>query len=123
MAAGHILSWRDHNLDIAPEAKFDGDAVGGREGARQAQAKLLYQCEKTEEMKGGTLKSAKSCRKMDEVKEEERTHLRDVWIEDPQQTEMPVRWPLHWRVTHRKGTWSDEFLVAIRAYFEGDGNA
>ena len=50
----------DHNLDIAPEAKFDGyaDGVGG--GAGQAQAKLLYQCKKTDEMKDGTLKSAKT---------------------------------------------------------------
>ena len=49
MAAVHKLEWRDHNLDIALEAQFDGDAGGG-EGARQAQAKLLYQCMKTEEM-------------------------------------------------------------------------
>ena len=34
MVAVHILDWRDHNLDIAPEAKFDGDAGGGGEGAR-----------------------------------------------------------------------------------------
>ena len=65
VAAVHILEWRDHNLHIAPEAKFDGDAGGGR--ARQAQAKLLYQCKKTEEMKDGTLKSAKPCRRMDEL--------------------------------------------------------
>ena len=39
VAVVHILEWRDHDLEIAPEAKFDGDAGGGGEGARQAQAK------------------------------------------------------------------------------------
>ena len=68
MAAVHLLEWRDHNPDIAPEPKFDGDAGGGgRGGAEQAQAKLLYQCKETDEMKDGTLKSAKPCRKMDEL--------------------------------------------------------
>ena len=61
MAAVHMLEWRDHNLDIAPEAKFDEEAGGGGEGARQAQAKLLYQCKKTEGMKDGTLRSVKPC--------------------------------------------------------------
>ena len=32
MAAVHILEWRDHNLDIAPKAKFDEEAGGGGEG-------------------------------------------------------------------------------------------
>ena len=85
MAALHILEWRDHNLDIAPEAKFDGDAGGGRGGARQAEAKLLYQCKNTDETKDGTLKSAKPWRKMEEFKEDERTHLRDAWIENRNQ--------------------------------------
>ena len=45
MAAVHIPEWRDLNLDIAPEAEFDEEAGGGGgEGARQAHAKLLYQC-------------------------------------------------------------------------------
>ena len=26
MAAVHLLEWSDRNLDIAPEARFDGDA-------------------------------------------------------------------------------------------------
>ena len=46
-----ILEWRDHNLDIAPEPKFDGDAGGGGAEAGQAQTKLLFQCKKTDEMK------------------------------------------------------------------------
>ena len=46
MAAVHILEWRDHNLDITPEAKFDGDAEGGGAEAGQAQTKLLFQCKK-----------------------------------------------------------------------------
>ena len=28
-----------------------------------------------------------------------------------------VRWLLRWEVTDRKDTWSDEFLVAVRAFF------
>ena len=100
-------AWKDLNLDIAPEAKFHGDAGGG--GGRQAQAKLLYQCKKTDEMKGGTLKSAKPCTKMDELKEDARTHLRDVWIENGNQHRFQikptlVRWPLRWEVTHWKDT-------------------
>ena len=122
MAAVHINEWRDHNLDIAPEAKFDEEAGGGGEGARQAQAKLLFQCKKTEEMKGGTLRSVKPCKKMNELKEEERSHLRDVWIENRNQDgfqseRIALRWPVHWEVTDRKDTWSDEFLLAVRAYF------
>ena len=111
---------RDLNLDIAPEAKFDeGAGGGGCEGARQAQAKLLHQCKKTEEMKDGTLRSVEPCKKMNELKEEER----DVWIENRNQhgfqsERIAVRWPVHWEVTDRKDTWSDEFLVAVRAYFE-----
>ena len=77
MAAVHILEWRTHNLNVAPEAKFDGSAGGGGEGARQAQAKFWNKCKKTEAMKQGTI-SAKPCRKLDELKEEERTHRRDV---------------------------------------------
>ena len=113
LAAIHILEWRDHNLDIAPG--------GGGEGARQAKAKLLYQCKRTEVMDDGTLMSAKPRRKIDELKEDERTHLRDVWIENRNQKGfqsklIPVRWPLQWEVTERKDTWSDHFLVATRAY-------
>ena len=74
----HILEWRDPNRDIAPEAKFDGDAGRDDEGARQAQAKRLHPCKRTEEMKDGTLKSPKPYRKMDELKERERTHPREV---------------------------------------------
>ena len=85
MAAVHIFEWSDHNLDVAPEAKFDGHAGEGGEGARLAQAKLLYQCKNTEEMKDGTLKSGKPCRKMEDFKEEERTHLRDVRTENRNQ--------------------------------------
>ena len=122
MAAVHKRERRDRNLDIAPEAQFDGDAGGGGEGARQAQAKLLCQCKKTHEMKDGTLKSAKPCKKMHELKEDERTNLRDVWIENRyqhgfQSNPILVRRPPHWEVTERKGMWSDEFLVALRAYF------
>ena len=74
------------------------------------------------EMKDATIKSAKPCRKMNELKEEERTHIRDVWTENRNQhgfqsKPIPVRWPLRWEVTDKKVTWSDEFLVAIRAYF------
>ena len=59
---------------------------------------------------------------MNELKEEERTHLRDVWIKNKNQhgfqsKPMPVRWALRWEVTDKKVTWSNEFLVAIRAYF------
>ena len=66
------------------------------------------------------LKSAKPCRIMDELKEE-RTHLRDVWIENRKQhgfqsKPMRVRWLLRWEVTDKRDTWSDEFLVALRAY-------
>ena len=106
----------DHNLDIAPKVKFDGDDGGG------AQAKLLYQRKKTTEEKDGTIKSAKPCRKFDEIKEEERTRRQDVWIEKRNQhgfhnKPITVRWPLRWEVTDKKVTWSDEFLVTIRAYF------
>ena len=50
-----------------------------------------------------------------------RNLLRDVWIEKRNQhglqsKPIPVRWQLHWEVTDRKDTWSDEFFVAIRAY-------
>ena len=53
-------------------------------------------------MKDGTLKSAKPCRKMDGLKEEERTHQRDVWSENKNQhgfqsKPIPVRWPPHWK--------------------------
>ena len=41
----------ESNLDITPEAKFDGDGGEGREEAIQAQAKELYQCKNTKEMK------------------------------------------------------------------------
>ena len=122
MAVVHILEWRDHNLDIAPGAKFDEEAGGGGgEGARQAQATLLYQCKKTEEMKDGTLRSVKPCKKMNELKEEERSHLRDVWIEKRNQhgfqsERLAVRWPVHWEVKDRKDTWSDESMVAVRTY-------
>ena len=44
------LNGGDHNLDTAPEAKFDGDAGGGGERTRQVQAKLLCHCKKTEEI-------------------------------------------------------------------------
>ena len=59
---------------------------------------------------------------MDELNEEERIHLWDVWIENKNQHEFqskptPVRWPLRWEVTDSKDSWSEEFLVAIRAYF------
>ena len=74
MAAIHILEWRVHNPDIAPEAEFDGDAGGESEGATQAQTKPMYQCKKTEDMKDGTLKSVKLNSKMDELKEEEHTY-------------------------------------------------
>ena len=50
-------------LIIAPEAKFDEEAGGGGEGARQAQAKLLHQCKKTEEMKDG---NTQECETMQE---------------------------------------------------------
>ena len=39
MAAVHTLEWSDRNLDIAPEANFDGGSGGGGGGVRQAQAK------------------------------------------------------------------------------------
>ena len=74
--------WRGHNLGIAPDAKFDGDAGGVGEGATQAQAKRLYQCKKTEDTKDERLKSAKLCGKMPELEVEERTLPRDVWIEN-----------------------------------------
>ena len=53
--------------------------------------------------------------------EEERTLLRDIWIENRKQhgfQSKPIlaTWPLCWEVTERKDTWSDEFLVAVRAY-------
>ena len=62
---------------------------------------MLYQCEKTEEMKDGTLRSVKTCKKMNELKEEERLHLRDVWIEQRDQhgfqsEQIAVRWLVHW---------------------------
>ena len=64
----------------------------------------------------------KPCKKMNELKEEERSHLRDVWIENRNQhgfqsERTAVRWPVHGEVTDRKDTWSDEFLVAVKAYF------
>ena len=55
-------------MDIETEAKFDGDAGGEGEGARKAVEKLWHQCTNTEEMKDGGHKSAKRCRKMDELK-------------------------------------------------------
>ena len=58
---------------------------------------------------------------MDELKEGERTHIRDVWIENRNQhgfqtKPILVRWLLRWEVTDRKDTWSDELLVAVRVY-------
>ena len=38
-------------------------------------------------MKNGSLKNAKPCRKMDELTEEERTHLRDVGTENRKNTD------------------------------------
>ena len=77
---------------------------------------------KTNELKDGMLKSVKPCRKMDELKEDERTHQRDAWIENRNQhgfqsKPIPVRSPPPWEVTDRKDTWSDDLLEAIRAYF------
>ena len=46
---------------------------------------------KLEELKDGTLKSAKPRSNMAEIKEEERTHLRDVWIESRSQHGIPKR--------------------------------
>ena len=90
--------------------------------ARQAQARLLYQFMKTEEAKNGTLERAKPCSKMDVLKEKEKTHSLDVLIENRdahgfQSKPILVRWPLRWEVTDKRSTWSDEFLVAGRAYF------
>ena len=33
VAAVHTVEWRVHSLDIAPEAKFGGDAGGGERGS------------------------------------------------------------------------------------------
>ena len=71
-ARWHILEWRDNNLDIAPEVKIDGDAGGG-EGARQAQAELLYKCKKTEEMKDSRVRNHAG-RWMSSKKKREHTH-------------------------------------------------
>ena len=73
-------------------------------------------------MKDGTLKTAKQCRHMNELKEEERRHLRDVWIENRNQHRFQskpilVTWPLRWEVRDRTGTWSDEFLLTVSACF------
>ena len=36
---------------------------------------------------------------------------------DSKANKIAVRWPVHWEVTDRKDTWSDEFLMAVRADF------
>ena len=69
----------------------------------------MYQCKNTEDMKDGTLRSARLCMKMDDLREEERKHQRDVWIENMnqdgfQRKPMLVRFPLRWEVTDRKRT-------------------
>ena len=56
---------------------------------------------------------------MNEFKEEERTHLRDSRNQHGfQRKPILVRLPLRWEGPDRKGTCSDEFLVAARANFE-----
>ena len=101
-------------MDITPEAEFDEDAGRGGEGSRQAQAKRLYHCKNTEDVKDGALKSAKPCKKVGELTEEERTHPRVVRIENRDQhgfqsTAIPVRRPLRWEVTDTRETWSDSW--------------
>ena len=65
-----------------------------RDGRKQ---NCCINARKTEDTKDGTLKSSKPCRKMDELKGDDRTQLRDVWIENrndgSQSKPILVRWP------------------------------
>ena len=63
----------------------------------------------------------------EKLEEEERVHLRDVWIENKNQygfqsKPIPVRWPLRWEVTDKKDTWSDEFL-GNKSVLRNDGKS
>ena len=60
--------------------------------------------------------------------DEEKTHPRDVWIENRKQhgfqsKPIPLRWPLRRESYRRKDTWSDEFSVGSKSVFRDGGNA
>ena len=64
---------------------------------------------------------------MDELQEKERTHLRDVCIEnrnhDRFQSKLTlVKWQPRWEVTDKKDTWTGEFFVTVKSVLRGDGN-
>ena len=120
VAAVHILEWRDHNLDIAPEAKIDGDAGGrGGEGAIQAQEKTAVSAKKKQKKRRMERSRVRhrAGRWMHSKKWKEHTFgtfgLNAGTNTDSQNKSILVRWPLHWEATDR----SDGFLEAIRAYF------